>query len=55
MKKLKIEFWYAVFWFGTFLEHLGERLDEKGLSKLEDLTRDDPKAEQYQKKRGMVL
>ena len=54
VKKLKINFWHWFFYFGTFLEHLGDQMGGKGLDKLDDLTRDDPDAYMYQKKRGWV-
>ncbi len=54
MKKLKIGFWYWFFYLGNFLYQLGDRMEGKGLDKLDDLTRDDPRALSYQKKRGWV-
>ena len=51
---LKINFWHWFFYFGTFLEYLGDRMENKGLDKLDDLTRDDPDAYTYQKRRGWV-
>lgn len=54
MKRLKINFWHWFFYFGTFLEYLGDRMENKGLDKLDDLTRDDPDAYTYQKRRGWV-
>lgn len=50
MKKFKINFWHWFFYFGTFIEYLGDRIVCKGLDKLDDLTRDDQDAYMYQKK-----
>jgi hypothetical protein len=55
MKKLKIEIWHLVFWFGSFLEHYGEKLESKGIEESEAIFREDPKMVQYAKKRGLVL
>ena len=54
MKKMKINFWYRFFYFGSLLYHLGDWVESKGLEKLDDLTRDDPVALAYQKKKGWV-
>lgn len=54
MKRLKINFWHWFFYFGTFLECLGDQIENKGLDKLDDLTRDDPVTYTYQKRRGWV-
>ena len=54
MKKLRIEFWYQIFYWGSFLYQLGDRMERKGFDKLDELVRDDPSALAYQKKRGIV-
>lgn len=54
MKKLKINFWHWLFYWGSFLYQLGDWMETKGLDKLDDLTRNDPIALEYQRKKGWV-
>lgn len=53
MKIFRINFWYGFFYFGTFLEHLGDQMSSKGLDKLDELDRSDPRfVRKYREKRG---
>ena len=54
MKKMKVNLWYWIFYMGTLLESISDWMENKGLDKLEDLTRDSAIL-QYARKRGMIL
>lgn len=55
MDKLKLAFWRKFFYFGSFLEDLGERMVAKGLDELDNLTRENSALRKYVKNRIMNL
>lgn len=55
VQKLKIRFWYYLCYFGSFLEYIGDKLETKGLDKLDEFDRSDPEALEYKRKKGWAL